>query len=272
MSELDKLRPLLERHGLRPDKSLGQHYLVSLKVIESIVRSVPEGMSVIEVGPGPGVLSQPLFERGNPMRAFEIDAISISVLRDRIPDLEVVHHDVLKADFESLVKEIPGEKWLVSNMPYNITGPLLTLFTKNRHLFAGQTLMMQKEVAQKILAKAGDRVMGSISIYLQSRFKIKHLLNAPPGAFYPPPRVDSEVLVLETDNQFLESSEEVWFEKFVRSGFIQPRKTLANNLGTLLAKSEAIELIAGAGLAANIRPHQVELEQWLQLSRNCSRS
>jgi len=267
VGELETLKSLLERHGLKPDKSLGQHYLISSRVINSIVLSVAEGASVLEVGPGPGVLSQPLFERALPMKAIEIDPISVAVLGERMPELEVIRQDALKADFTEIACSLPEPRWLVSNMPYHITGPLLTLFTQHRRLFLGQTLMMQKEVAQKIMATPGEREMGSISVYLQSRFQVSHRVFAPSGTFFPPPKVDSQVLLFIPSNALSDLREDAWHEKIVRAGFIQPRKTLANNLGTLLGKNEGVELINSLGLAPSIRPHQVTLETWFEIAK-----
>jgi len=153
---------------------------------------------------------------------------------------------------------------LVSNMPYNITGPLLDRFTQVRETYEKAVLMMQAEVGNKILAQAGQREMGALSVVMQTYFEITRLTKVPAGAFFPPPKVESVVLVLRPRREVVEDD---WYLSVVRAGFSQPRKTLANNLASLAGGREFVQLaINKCDLTESVRPHQLNLDQWNELS------
>jgi 16S rRNA (adenine1518-N6/adenine1519-N6)-dimethyltransferase len=257
------LKALLERHGLTPTKKFGQHFLVSQPVVDKIILAAladPVPASILEVGPGPGVLTRPLSEAVSKLVAYEVDEIAVSALNESAPLAEVRGTDFLSVD---LYEEMAGwsrDVAIVSNMPYNITGPLLTSFTRLRPLVSRAVLMMQLEVGQKILSKPGDRAMGSISVFLQSRWEISKVCDAPSGAFFPPPKVQSIVLQFVPKPEFHNESKH---ESVVRQGFSQPRKTLVNNLrGTYPMISE---VLIAMNIDVQIRPHQLSLDQWFSL-------
>ena len=245
---------------MRPNKSFGQHFLVSEPVIRQIVGTVEGFSGVLEVGPGPGVLTGPLTDLVEKVIAVEIDDVILPVLQDMAPDAQVVHSDALQVDLGALLDQLPEPRALVSNMPYNITGPLLTAFAAQRGKYSRATLMMQKEVADRILSPAGDRNRGSLSVFLEAQFEIRKLCIVPPGAFLPPPKVTSAVLEFFPLEREFSSS----FFKMVRAGFAQPRKTLVNNLKSMGLNAGHLEQL---DLSASIRPHQLTLEQWNSLSK-----
>lgn len=146
-------------------------------------------------------------------------------------------------------------------MPYNITGPLLGKFSECKGLYRNAVLMMQKEVGDRILAGPGKSERGSLSVSMQLQFKITKVCDAPAGAFLPPPKVDSVVL----DFVPLPFSDERVLE-VVRTGFTQPRKTLANNLQALRVREEIERAIQSLGLDLRVRPHQLTNEQWVELA------
>ena len=258
---MPELRALLERHGLSPTKRWGQHFLISERVVNAILAAVPEEVQgILEVGPGPGVLTSGLAARGM-VTAIEIDEIAVSALTESAPNARVVQADALKSDLGLLLSELPAPRMIVSNMPYNITGPLLTAFTKVRSQASGMILMMQKEVAQRILAQPGNRDIGSLSVMLQSRFEIEKVIDAPGSAFYPPPKVDSWVLALTRKETGWTAEFDQFHEGMVRQGFAHPRKTLANNL-----RSFGFDP-AEMGWSPTIRPHQIEIADWESLAR-----
>ncbi|MCC6685800.1 MAG: ribosomal RNA small subunit methyltransferase A [Fimbriimonadaceae bacterium] len=255
------LRDLLLRHGLSPTKRWGQHFLVSERVVSSILGSVPPcTQSILEVGPGPGVLTAELSSHYEVI-AIEIDPIAVSALSESAPRAKVIMGDALDTDLAAVLEELPEPRIIVSNMPYNITGPLLTSFTARRKQAAGMIVMMQKEVAQRILAQPGDREMGSLSVMLQSRFEISKVIDAPASAFYPPPKVDSCVLRLVPIQTGWADAFDQFHERIVRQGFAQPRKTLANNL-----KVHSFDPTE-EGWSPTIRPHQLTIANWETLAR-----
>lgn len=262
-----ELQQLLERHGLSPTKRLGQHFLISPvvvgKILEHALQDSPA--AALEVGPGPGVLTQGLCERLSAVTCVEIDPVAVRALAETVPGATVIEADALEVNFPQLLHALPAPVTLVSNMPYQITGPLLTRFANARAGYGRATLMMQREVAQKILAQPGNRDMGSISVFLQRRFSISRVCDAPPGAFYPPPKVTSMVLGMVPRPAW---PEEVAHERLVRRAFAQPRKTLLNNLlGSGIPRETLLSGLESLGLSPDVRPHQIGLDTWDALTQ-----
>ena len=186
----------------------------------------------------------------------------VAILNEVCPDATLIEADVLKVDLGELLESLPEPRCIVSNMPYNITGPLLTRIAAQRKRIAGAILMMQREVGERVLALSGDRRRGSLSVYLQLQFSIKKVCSVPPGAFVPKPKVSSVVLHLTPLNGTV--SPQVF--EVVRAGFTQPRKTLVNNLSSGYERSKVVDGINALGLSESIRPHQLEDEQWIELA------
>lgn len=215
-----------------------------------------EGMAgILEVGPGPGAITLPL-SQAHPVIAIELDERWRDLLAFYCPAVQVVYQDALEADLAAHLEALPAPRAIVSNMPYNITGPLLAAFSAQAGRVERLVLMMQKEVADRIVAPAGDARRGGLSVVMQGQFAVKWQQTVPPGAFAPPPKVQSAVLEF-TPRAALPPG---WSE-FVHAGFRQPRKTLANNL----REWGGAGLIEAAGLAASIRPHQLTETEWQTL-------
>lgn len=259
LTDPQELRQFLKRHGLSANKGLGQHFLCSSKVVEGIVRRCMGCASVLEIGPGPGVLTSPLSVLG-PLIALEVDPRMIAALKESAPAADVRQIDALKADLAALLSELPEPRAVVSNMPYYITGPLLGAIASASSHFCKAVLMMQKEVGTRVLAPAGSSDRGSLSVYLQGKFAISKVCDAPKGAFVPPPKVDS--VVLEFVPKADPPTEELF--SFVRRCFGQPRKTLANNMisGLGISRDQASAAIESVGLAEKVRPQELTLGDW----------
>ena len=221
---------------------------------------------MLEIGPGPGILTRPISENGTRIIAVELDKYILPVLQEFAPLAEVIQGDALKADLACLMSSLPQPRALVSNMPYNITGPLLEAFSNMRLLYVKAVLMMQKEVAQKILAAPGDSRRGALSVVMQSQFDIKKVCQAPPGAFMPAPKVESTVLEFVPRRSELTDEQHERILTIVRSGFTQPRKTILNNISGLLGREETESLLAARNLNPQLRPHQLTWEQWKSLA------
>lgn len=262
LSDPADLRRFLDRHALAPDKGLGQHFLCSAKVVAQIVDAVGDVASVVEIGPGPGTLTQALVARW-PVLAVEADARMASALQESVPNAQVLIADALRVDLAQKVKQLPGPVAVVSNMPYNITGPLLGRIADATDSWIVAVLMMQKEVGQKIVAPPGDSARGALSVRMQFEFEIHRVCLVPPGAFLPPPKVDSIVLKLTPKGVTMPEP----LVRLVRAGFTQPRKTLQNNLGSAGFPRDLLER---AGLRPSIRPHEVTQEEWLRVQAAAS--
>jgi len=260
------LRDLLAKHGVRPHKKFGQHFLVSKAVVGKIITRVGDCVGVLEIGPGPGVLTKPISENGTRIIAVELDRQILPVLQEFAPLAEIIQGDALKTDLAALMASLPEPRALVSNMPYNITGPLLEAFTNMRSLYVRAVLMMQREVAQKILATPGDSGRGALSVVMQAHFEIKRVCQAPPGAFMPPPKVESTVLEFVPRRSELTDEQLETVLTIVRSGFTQPRKTILNNISGLLGREETEALLEARKMNPQLRPHQLTWEQWKSLA------
>ncbi len=270
LTEPRVLKTLLKRYGITPQKRFGQHYLCSAHVVDKIVESVGEVKGILEVGPGPGILTHALSTKCEQYIAIEIDPKAVLMLSETAPTAQIILGDVLQFDLKEIIEKLPIPRALVSNMPYQITGPLLGKFAELRNYYTKAVLMMQKEVGERVLAIPGTKNHGSLSVFLQSQFKIKKLLNVSAGSFLPPPKVESVVLELIPKLTGLSFNQESLFFKFVRVGFTHPRKTLANNLASGFKKERVkIEmLLKENGLEILIRPHQLNLENWRTLFEN----
>ncbi len=264
LADRGELVGFLRKHGISADKSLGQHFLCAPSVVKSIVDAAGDYRTCLEVGPGPGILTSFLAKKAETMLAVEFDERMIALLKDSSPTCQVTHGDALKVDMRQLLADTPEPRALVSNMPYYITGPLLERFAAIRDLYDVAVLMMQKEVGVKIVARPGERERGALSVMLQTQFEITRVLKVPAGAFMPPPKVESVVLKLIPRQAELPRS----FERVVRAGHSQPRKTLINCLAATFRQERTVvqEVIAEAGLTENTRGFELDEVQWVKLS------
>ena len=261
------MRALLSRHGVAARKGLGQHFLCSSKVVDKIVGQFEGMQAVLEIGPGPGILTVPLAALVGSVVALEVDEAMLPVLAETSPSVDVRLQDALKADLGEILRSLPEPRGVVSNLPYYITAPLLQSVAEARGDFSKAVLMMQREVGERILAPAGDRRRGSLSVYLQACFTMTKLATVPPGAFAPPPKVESVVLLLEPKASDLGDDPEKFF-RWVRAGFSQPRKTVSNNLSSAgVDRAQASAHFVEAGLTATARASDLTHEQWIAAYR-----
>jgi len=258
-------KALLKRRGLWASKGLGQHFLVSPTAIRAILDACTVAAGVLEIGPGPGVLTAGLATPERTVVAIEVDPRMVETLAETAPRAKVLQADALQTDWAQLLEPLPRPRAIVSNLPYYITAPLLQKTADAAPRIDLAVLMMQREVARRVTAPAGDSERGSLSVHLQGIFRIAKVADVPPGAFLPPPKVASTVLRLVPRQDPLDRR----LEPLVRAGFAQPRKTLANNLSAAGRwQRETVEkALADAGIAPGVRPHQLSEGQWLALAR-----
>jgi 16S rRNA (adenine1518-N6/adenine1519-N6)-dimethyltransferase len=224
--------------SVRPKKGLGQHFLHDRHAIGRIIEAVgAEGDApVVEIGPGEGALTYGLAARYPALVALEVDREAIAHLRHALPDLDVREGDVLEADFGALADELgagPHGLSVVGNLPYYITSPILfALLAARRHLRRA-VVMIQKEVAERIVAVPSTKAYGILSVQLQLYAQPSLLFTVPPGAFRPPPKVDSAVLQLDFAGVDEPDVDEADLRRVVRTAFGQRRKMLRKSLGPL---------------------------------------
>ncbi|MDK3158738.1 16S rRNA (adenine(1518)-N(6)/adenine(1519)-N(6))-dimethyltransferase RsmA [Kamptonema cortianum] len=250
------------------DKSLGQHWLSSPSVIQKIVDRADGLAGILEVGPGPGILTEPLSQIAE-VTAVEFDKRIIDSLQAAAPQAKIIQGDALETDLAQILEQLPSPRGIVSNMPYHITGPLLESFSNLRHQVSRMILMMQLEVGEKIMAPVGDRRRGVLSVAMQSLFTVTKVVKVPPGAFRPPPKVDSIVLELTPRDDVPVDFEGVM--QVVRRAFSHPRKTVLNNLKPTLEVASLERVLVDAGLTTTIRPHEITFEQWRLIAQHAQR-
>jgi len=220
-------------------KKFGQHFLRSPQIIEKICGDYAnQSQSIIEVGPGPGILTQYLCKLNKAICVIEVDKDMISGLEKWLDKNQIINQDALEIDWETLITKnnLPDPVWLVSNLPYNVASPLLIKFLQASSI-KFMTLMFQKEVALKALAVNEKRKeeMSSLGVLTHTYFHIKELVKVPPGAFVPPPKVESMVLSFErkiTPDISIDDFPE--FERFLRKIFSERRKQLGHILKKIL--------------------------------------
>ena len=257
IDEPGTLKAFLNRHHLAVNKGLGQHFLSSRTVVSKIIDAANGCQSVIEIGPGPGILTGPLCDAIPRVVVIELDDRMPALLAESAPQAEIISGDALQISLKDILSGMESPVGIVSNMPYYITAPLLQRIADVAPLIDRAVLMMQREVANRIVAKAGNRDRGSLSVYLQALFEIEAVAQVPAGAFLPPPKVDSSVLLFTPRGECFDSG----LFDFIRTGFSQPRKTLANNLA-YLDRTRVQSAIDALELSATVRPHEVTFAQW----------
>lgn len=251
------------------NKSFGQHFLNSPTVINKITSPLPEGVdAIVEIGPGPAVLTPQLASYKLPVFVIEMDERFVELLAPVVGEQNIYRQDALEFDWQKFLSE-KGFKsiWLVSNLPYNVSVPLTLSFLRIPQI-TYMTLMYQKEVAQKILPNDPRNAMGSLHVMCKSQFELKHVVYAPPGAFVPPPKVDSQVLGFKRKIQSdIPLSDIDAFEKFLRLVFGQRRKQLGGILKNDWGAETAQTRLEKAGLDPQVRAEALTYEQVLKLFR-----
>lgn len=220
--------------SFRTKKSLGQHFLTDKNIIFKIIDAIvaDEDDRVIEIGPGTGALTKWLSEKFSDLHAIEIDQRAVEVLEQEAPNITIHQKDVLKVNWADLVKS-SGKNIVVGNLPYYITTPILFDLLENRSLFSEAILMMQKEVAERLVAEPSSKQYGILSVQTQLFCTPEILFDVSRNSFSPPPKVTSSVIRLKFDKPKLPFSDDT-LKSVVRTAFNQRRKKLSNSLKPVL--------------------------------------
>lgn len=247
---------------MNPRARLGQHFLIDASIVHDIIETAAPraGEHFVEIGPGTGALTGPLLAAGARVDAVEIDAAMAKALSERFSDERLTVHraDALEFDYSAL--GIAGLR-LIGNLPYYLSTPLLFRLLESAADFTDMTVMLQREVAERLCAAAGSRRYGRLSVMAASRCRAEPGFLVPPDAFEPPPQVHSMVVRLTPDSRARPRYPDA-FECLVRQAFSHRRKTIANALRGLAAK----EQIAAAGIDPSLRPEQIDVQAYLRLS------
>lgn len=243
-------------------KRFGQHFLADSAVIDAIVAAIaPQpGEAIVEIGPGLGAMTQPLLARCGRLTVIELDRDLAARLR-RNPQLEVIEADVLTVDFAALAEHAGGRLRVVGNLPYNISSPILFHLLPVAGRVIDQTFMLQKEVVARMAAAPGGKDYGRLSVMLQWRYDIEAILDVPPEAFEPPPRVDSAVVRMQP-LPGVEGVDAALLGELVTVAFSQRRKLLRHTLGRWLEARGA-----SGDFDLQRRAEEVPVAEYLALAR-----
>ena len=278
---IDVMKPLLASHGFHFSKAKGQNFLIAPWVPESIARDagVDETAGVLEIGPGIGPLTQQLCLRAGKVCAVELDERLKPILDATVGEfdnLEILWGDILKQDVPALVAEkFPGLRPMAcANLPYYITSPILSALLE-AECFDSVTVMVQKEVAQRIAAKAGTADYSAFTIFCQYYAEPELLFDVPAHCFLPQPKVTSAVITLRVrkERPWQVQNQDIFF-RTVRASFAMRRKTLQNGLASgfpELGKQGAAEVLEACGLSPTVRGETLDIPTFVKISNEIAR-
>lgn len=269
---------ILKKYDFRFQKKYGQNFLIDTHVLDKIIAAanITKEDFVLEIGPGIGTMTQYLCENAGEVMAVEIDAKLIPVLEETLADYDnvtVVNEDILRLDIADIARKHNAGKPIkvVANLPYYITTPIIMELFESHVPLESVTVMVQKEVADRMQAGPGSKDYGALSLAVQYYSKAEIVANVPPNCFMPRPNVGSAVIRLTChENCPVEVQDERLLFRIIRASFNQRRKTLQNGLGNdaslPVSKEMAAEAIEMTGLSATVRGEALTLEQFAALS------
>jgi 16S rRNA (adenine1518-N6/adenine1519-N6)-dimethyltransferase len=266
-------RALLHARGLHPKKRFGQNFLMDGGAAQRIARlsllDVPDGSRALEIGAGTGALTAALLAQGARVTALEIDPQLVEILNDRsdLRDATIVQADALAFDYAEFASH--GEWVAAGNLPYNVATPLMLLLIEMDRGPQRLTVMIQKDVADRLAARPGTPSYGSLSIAVQYAMRVERAFTLGPRAFYPPPKIDSTVVTMtRRERPAVEPRNLELFRKVVRAAFAYRRKTLANSLALALEfdRARIARAIAASLLSPESRGEQLDLNDFCRLA------
>lgn len=276
MNTLETTKKIMRTNSIFAKKMFGQNFLIDDNILEGIVESanVNEQDTVIEIGPGLGNLTHYILEKGAKVIAFEIDTDMVQILNDRfgsIDNLEIINKDILKVDMSEYLKD--NKVKIIANLPYYITSPIIFKLLEYRKNIQSITIMIQKEVADRINAKPHSKDYGVLTINTNYMADVEKLFNVPNTSFIPAPNVTSAVIQI-TPNESKEAEfgikDEKVFKDLVKKSFSARRKKLSNSLQNSginsMAKQDIENMIEQVGLSLNCRAEEVSIEQYAKMA------
>ena len=271
LSDIGVIKSVLQRHGFTFSKALGQNFIVNPSVCPRIAEEggAREGVGVLEVGAGIGVLTAELAKRADKVVCVELDTRLLPVLDETLADydnIKIINGDILKVDLHKILEEEFGDMPVIvcANLPYYITSPVIMRLLESRLNIESVTVMVQKEAAVRLCADVGSRDSGAVTVAVNFYSEAQKLFDVSRGSFMPAPNVDSAVIRLDIRKEVpVEVTDEKFFFSMVRSAFSQRRKTASNGIssGLGMPKQKVIEAIGNAGLPSTVRAESLTMEE-----------
>lgn len=276
MNLKEKTYRLLNYYGLKAKKRFGQNFLIDESVIDNIIEksNISESDVIIEIGPGLGNLTEKLLDNANKVIAFEIDNDMVNILEDRFRDrdnLVIINKDILQVDLQGIINQYVGNNKVkvVANLPYYITTPIMFKLFKYANYIHSMTIMVQKEVAERIVAKPGSKDYGVLSINTRYYGLSEKLFDVPNTSFTPAPNVTSAVVKITIDRLVGVEDEETFF-KLIKASFAQRRKKLINSIENSnmveIDKEKLKYILENNNISDNTRAEEVDVEKYVELS------
>ena len=285
MNEIEReTQFILKKYNIKANKSLGQNFLISEEVVNKIVESsnITKKDLVIEIGPGLGTLTKELLDSANKVICVELDKRMVEILKDRFKlysNFELLNQDILKTDLKKIIEnekqnqEIENVK-IVANLPYYITTPIIMKLLEEKLDLESITVMIQKEVADRLTAIPGEKNTGAITYSVYYYAEAKEIMEVPSYSFIPEPEVTSEVIQLKVRKELkVKTQNEKMMFKIIKNSFTQRRKTLLNaltNTKIFKEKNTGIEILKKLNISENARAEELTLEQFAQIADEIS--
>lgn len=274
-TSVSQLQALFRQHGFHPRRSLGQTFLVDANIVRKIsaAAAISSDDRVLEIGPGAGAVTQALAAVAGRVVAIEIDPVLVQVLKETVGEgAEVISADVLAAPLEEVLGRPSGRLWkVVANLPYSITGPAVVQLLQARRWISAMAVMVQEEVAERLLAPPGSRQRGWLSVFAEICCETKLVARVSRNCFWPRPRVDSAILGLAVRRPSLVPPErEALLQEVIKAAFSTRRKTVVNALSQAsrlgLSKEPARALLERCGIRPELRAEALSAEDFLRLT------
>lgn len=274
LTDIRVIRDIERKFDFTFSKGLGQNFLLDPEVLDEIAEAAEIDKGVLEVGPGFGVLTKRLAESAKKVVTVELDRRLIPVLNYTLADFEnykIIEGDILKVDIKSLIKEEFGDDKIsiAANLPYYITTPIITRLIEEKLPIKNIVVMVQKEVAERMVSESGKKEYGAISVLCQYYTRPRIVTIVPAESFYPKPKVDSAVLCMEVlDKPAISVSDEKLFFRVVKAAFSQRRKTLLNCLSSNFGKEKAeiSQMLTEIGIEPSIRGEKLGLQEFAKIT------
>ena len=275
---INKTKQILEENGFYMKKKFGQNFLIDQNILSGIVSKaeINKNVNVIEIGPGIGSLTEHLIHNANKVISYEIDNSLIPILTKQFSSYEnftLINQDILKADIENDIKKYFNDDldvYVVANLPYYITTPIIMHLLENVPQIKRYAVMVQLEVADRIVANKGGKDYNNLTIAIKYRAKTYKALNVSRNVFMPKPNVDSAVVIFDIyDEKPYKVDDEKFFLELIKKAFVNRRKTLVNNLnqGYSLPKDQIIELLINLSFDPNVRSEALDISDFVLLAK-----
>lgn len=264
MNILDETKYIMNKYNVHPNKKLGQNFLFDEQSLQTIAQDVTKEDTVIEIGPGLGTLTAILAEKANKVIAIELDSKMVSILKDRFKlynNVQIVQDDILNVDIDKIA---PKAK-VVANLPYYITTSIITKLIKTN--IKDITILIQKEVAERICAEPGTKRAGAITYFVKYFADSKIIANVPKEYFIPAPEVESSIVkIVKRDKKAAKVNNENLFFEIIKINFTQRRKTILNSLSSIIDKEVLKNILKECKINENVRGENLSIEQFAMIA------